>query len=182
METLRTTFFEDPLYVYIALAFAELVLAAIWYERRNRRWTLALLAPVVAGGVVWAVSTMVVTDRERIVSAARRIARDLEVGSVASAGEYLDDNYRGLGLDKQGALAAGKAAIGAYRIRSIRFTRLSVEVESRQAAMRAATVIEYSAREFGSAQSPLVWRVRWIKRPVGWRILEVEEPQQKLEF
>jgi hypothetical protein len=182
METLGRTFFEDPLYVYIALVFAELVLAAIWYERRSRRWAMLLLAPVVAAGAVFAVSTLVVTDREQILAAAARIARDLEGGSVAAAQEYLDDEYRGVGMDKQGALALGRTAIQTYHIRSIRFTRMNVEVASRRARMRAATIIEIAAREFGSGQAPLVWEVRWIKRKAGWRIIDVEEPQQRLEL
>jgi hypothetical protein len=182
MEALRRTFLEDPLYVYVALVFAELVLAAIWYERRSRRWAMLLLAPVVAAGAVFAVSKLVVTDREQILAAAARIARDLEARSVAAAQEYLDDNYRGLGGDKQGALAVGRTAIRTYHIRSIRFTRMDVEVASRQARMHAATIIELTTHQFGSGGAALVWEVRWIKRQAGWRIIEVQEPQQRLEL
>jgi hypothetical protein len=182
METIRANFFEDPLYVYIALAFVELVLVAIWYERRTRAWAMWLLSPAVAGGLVLAVSTLVVTDREQILAAAGRIARDLEAGSLAAAGEYLDEGYRGLGGDKQGALAAGRAAIQAYRIQSIRFTRMNVEVTSRQARMHAATIIELVSREWGSGGAALVWDVRWVKRKDGWRIVDVQEPQHRTEF
>ena len=57
-----TALFEDPLYVYVALALAELVLAAVWYEKRKsaeggasaaKFAPLLLVPPVLAVGVFW---------------------------------------------------------------------------------------------------------------------------------
>jgi hypothetical protein len=52
MEWLKSTFFEDPAYVYIGLGLAMLVLGAIWRKRRGHAWLAAALAmPLLAVGV-----------------------------------------------------------------------------------------------------------------------------------
>lgn len=177
MESLRRAFFEDPLYAYIALAFAELVLAAIWHETRNRKWLAALAGPVVLAVAVWAVATLVVTDREQILEATHRIAREAEAGSVAAAEEFLDDGYRGYGLNKAGVLGVGRGFLAAYRVQRVGFTRLEVTVNGDEAALHAGTIITIEG-----GKAAVAWDVRWAKRPAGWRIVEVAPPQSKLEL
>lgn len=177
MEGLRQAFLEDPLYVYFALGFAELVLAVIWHEKRTRRWSSALVVPPLLAAAVWALSTWVVTDREQIIRATEAIARDVEAGSVAAAEELLDDDYRGWESTKAGLLEAGRAALKMYRIEKVGFTRMEVTVEGTEATLHVGTIITLEGGKAGIA-----WDVRWIKCPVGWRILEVSEPQSKLEL
>lgn len=177
METLQRTFLESPLYVYVFLAFAELALAAIWHERRTRRLAMSLLVPPAMAAIVFAVSTLVVTDRERLIQAAEKIARNAENGSIAAAVGYLDDNYHGLGGDKQGLIDEGNRMLSQFRIKKIRFTSMNVEVQGQTAVMNAGTIIEFT-----DGQYPLAWEVGWIKRPQGWRIIDIAQPQQKLQF
>jgi hypothetical protein len=178
MDSLRQLFFEDPLYVYITLAFAELALVVIWHETRNRRWLVALAGPPILAGIVLLVATLVVTDREQIIQATHTIARDAEAGDIAAAGTYLDDKYSGLGVNKPGVVAIGKTFLMKYRVTHVGFTRLTVEVYGDHAAMHAATLITFG----DEGKAAIVWDVQWVKRPAGWRILEVAEPQQKLEL
>jgi hypothetical protein len=177
MEGLRQAFLEDPLYIYIALGFAELVLAVIRHETRARRWSSALVVPPVLAVAVWALSTWVVTDREQIIAATERIARGVEAGSVAAAEETLDDDYRGWAGDKAGILEAGRAALRAYPIQKVGFTRVEVTVEGTEAALRLSTIVTIQEGKVG-----LVWDVRWVKRPSGWRIVAVDEPVSKVEL
>ena len=179
MDSLSQLFFEDPLYVYITLAFAELVLLAIWHETRSRRWLIALAGPPVLAGIVLLVATAVVTDREQIIQAAHTIARDAEAGDVAAAQTYLDDRYSGLGVNKPGVVAIARAFLTKYQVTHVGFTRLTVEVyRDGRATMHAATIIAFGSE----GKTAIVWDVQWVKRPAGWRILEVAEPQNKLEF
>jgi hypothetical protein len=178
MESLGRLFFEDPLYVYITLAFAELVAGAIWHERRSRQWLKALAVPPILAGIVLAVSTLVVTDREQIIQATERIARNVEAGNVAAAEVYLDDDYDGLGFSKAGVLAVGKEVLKNYRVKRVGFTRFTVEVTGADAAVRLDTLITLD----NGVRTTLVWDVRWIKRPGGWRILHVAEPQTRPEL
>jgi hypothetical protein len=177
VDSLRHAFFEDPTYVYVFLAFAELALLAIWHERRGARWALALLAPIAAAGVVLAVSAMVVTDQEQIVLAVEEIAGDLEHGSVEAAERYLDDSFQGIGGSKQRAIEEGRTAIDRYRVRKIRLLHMTVEVQGKTAWMHVATVIDLA-----DGRTALTWDVHWIKRPAGWRIREAPPPQMKLEL
>jgi hypothetical protein len=177
MEGLRRALFEDPLYIYIALGFAELVLAVIWHEKRTGRAMAALLVPPVLAVGVWALAAAVVTDREQIIAASEAIARDVESGSLDAAEEYLDDEYGGFGGDKQGVLAVTREALKAYPIKKIGFTRMEIAIEEDRAAMHAGTMVTLEG-----GKVPVAFDVEWVKRPAGWRILSVSEPQTKLEL
>ncbi len=175
MEGLKRLLFEDPLYAYIALGFAELVLAVIWHEKRTSRALSALVVPPLLAGAVWLVATRVVTEREQIIAATEAIARDAEAGSVAAADEFLDEEYRGYAGTRDAVLEIAKAALRAYRIEKVAFTQVEVTVEEDRAAMHIATVITLK-----EGKVPLAWDVQWAKRPMGWRIVDLSEPQSKL--
>jgi len=68
------TFFENPLYVYIALGLVEVVLLGIWFERRAPGAARAMIVPPVLAGVVALMAHWVVTDREQIQTASQDIA------------------------------------------------------------------------------------------------------------
>jgi len=175
MERLERLFFEEPLYVYVTLVFVELVLAAIWHERRSRKLLLLLAVPPVVAGIVFLVSSQVVTDRERIVQAAEAVARDLEAGSVAAAERYLADDYSGLGVNKAGAIATGASIIRTYEIGKIKLTKVNVAVDGPVAAMQVTTIITLE----GGARGSLDWQLRWAKRPEGWRIVHIQNPEAR---
>ena len=179
MEMLRKTFFESPLPIYLTLIFAEVILAAVWYERRGRRTMLMLLLPPARGG--FGVGALVVTDRERILNAAKTIARQAETGRTDALREFVDADYSGFGDDKAGAIRAAESAIGTYRVSRVRFTKLQVEVTGDQAALHAATVIEFGDPRFGSGRTGVVFDVRWIRRQNGWRIIHVRPPRYGVE-
>ena len=48
--------------------------------------------------------------------------------------------------------------------------------------MHASTIILFNRSDIGPGRVSLIWDVHWIKRPQGWRIIEVEKPVQGLEF
>ena len=80
MNTITTALFEDPIWIYIALAAAMAALVALWRVWPGRRMAIALLVPPALAAAVIAVSTAVVTDRERLTAAARAIAADVRAG------------------------------------------------------------------------------------------------------
>ena len=181
MEMLRKTFFESPLPIYLTLIFAEVILAAVWYERRGRRAMLMMLLPPALAVIVFGASAFVVTDRERIIDAAKTIARQAEAGRTDALREVMDADYSGFGDDRAGAIRAAESAIRVYRVSRVRFTKLEVQVEGGEAALHAATVIEFGDARFGSGQTGVIFEVRWIRRPEGWRILHVRPPRYGVE-
>ena len=181
MEMLRKTFFESPLPIYLTLIFAEVVLAAVWYELRGWRMRLAMLVPPALAAIVFAVSALVVTDREWIIDAAKTIARETEAGRTDALRQLLDADYSGFGNDRAGCIRAAELAIRAYRVSRVRFTKLEVQVEGSEAAMYAATIVEFGDARFGSGRTGVIFEVRWIRRPAGWRIVHVLPPRYGVE-
>jgi len=180
MESLAEALYEDPLYIYVSLGFAELVLAAVWHERRTRRWALALLGGPILAAAVFLIARAVVTDREQIIQAIREIARDVESGGVEKLKIHLDDDFAGDFGSKDDAIRAAAGAVRTYNIKYIRVGKPVVKVSGDQATMRLATVVQFSAGGV-SGQTSLLWNVRWIKRGLkAWRIQEVDRPKQGL--
>lgn len=171
---MQSIFTDSPTYAYVALVAAEVVLLAIWHERRTRKLALALGVPILLAGAVFVVEAMVVTDREIIEDATRQIAHDLVEGSTASVELYLDDEFGGTWASKKLAIGAAKVAIMVYKVCSIRFGRLEVEVDGDEAKMDVVTRMTIEAE---AMEAPVVigWDVRWIRRDVGWRIVQVRK-------
>jgi len=181
MDALQEIFLEGPLGVYLALIFAEVVLAGWWYESRRGGAKLAMLVPPILAVMVLGVSTLIVTDRQEILRAAKTIARQAEAGRLEALEELLDDDYAGFGNDKAGAIAVAKSALRNDQVYRVRFTRLQVQVEGGEAAMHAATVVEFGDARFGSGRTGVIFEVRWIRRPGGWRIIHVRPPRLGVE-
>lgn len=182
METLKETFFENPFYVYMVLAVVEVVLVVMWYERRNPKIAIWLLAPVLLAGVVFTVERLVVTDRERIIDISRQIAGDLENGDVDAIGPYIDDNFRAPfvplsdvvsmvdGLARSAAITVGKVAIARNQPQKITISDIKVEMAGRRAIMHCRTTIQFAAGEAKGFPAVLTWTVNWVKRGDNWLI------------
>ena len=181
METLQKTFLEDPLYVYISLAIAELVLAAIWHERRSRKSVLMLLIPPVLAGAVCIVAAVVVTDREQILRAATEIADDVAAGGSAAVKKYLDKDfagrYQGHRLDKAGAVAACRGETNRFRIIRIKLTSPTISVTGDSAEMHVTAFMRFETGVAGARTVPVGFQVFWIKRGGSWLIFSADEPQ-----
>ncbi len=160
MNELKRVLFEDPAYLYVAMAVAELALAGIWYERRSRRIAMLLAAPILLAGVVFAIERAVVTDREQIIANFREIVSDVENGGTAAFEKYVDDEFTGGGYitDKESALNRLKLEINRNRITRIKITRMVVDDTGSTRKMRAGVSV---VEEGGSA--PLLLNLYWIK-------------------
>ena len=178
MDSLREALFEGQPYLYVSLLVAELILAAIWYERRSRRWALALIAPLALCGVALMADAFVDTDTEQIISAIRRIADDIEAGSAESAQEYIDEEYGGFKGGRAAAVAFCKIAVKTYGIKTVRLKGMEVEILGRRATLHMTTSVSFDHSQFGAGRTSLAWNISWIKRPIGWRIYRAQTPQQ----
>ncbi len=175
MSTIEETFFEDPLYVYIALGLLELVFLSGWHYTRSGTWGRLAVIPILLAGATFAVSRMVVTERERIIIAAEEIADDLTTGRTEAVEKYLHENFTSRRWpDRARALSAARRAIEDYGVSRVKVFRIKVEVSDGRAKSAAGTVIEYDTR-FGAGKSALDWRINWIRTDSGWKILEVTD-------
>ncbi len=204
MESIKIALLEDPLCIYILLAVAELVLAGLWRSRRARpqgckALAACLLAPIALAGVVFAVETLVVTDREQITAALTEMAdsvdgEDKSAGAVQTLRRYIDeravvdlgDDFGGMGLNLTRAVGAARIMIEQYDLRKVTIRKLKVDFPEGQSSdagqLRAETsftsVFSFDSPELGKRPMALKWNLVWIKRRQGWRVQRVRPPQQ----
>jgi len=166
------TLFESPTYVYLSLVFAELVLAAIWYERRSRNWAKALLIPVALAATVVTVERLVVTEREKIVAVTEDIVEAVNSRQLRRIGGHLDEGFAlrspWMSADKAGLVESTDRALRTYAVRKVKLRKLDVEVTGDTARMRANTFV-YFGRE-SARPIALIWDVVWVKAPAGWKV------------
>lgn len=181
MEALKRTFFEGPLYLYIVLAAAELVLLVVWHARRTRKTAMRLLVPLVLIGVIFVVEMAVVTLREKLIDTLGRLEQDAEVLDVDAIAAYLTDDFelssaRGR-IGKPEAVSSVNSAIGRYKITAVKFVSHDIEMSDREARTALTTQIITDANEIG-LQNPFVsWSLHWSFGPQGWRIRRADHPQ-----
>ena len=185
MEAIKVVLFEDPTSFYVLLGVVELLFLAMWIKRRTRAWAVRLAIPVAVALAIFGISRLVVTDREYIANAMREIADDCGAGSVETAGTYLDaaaivdlpDPYGGVELSRDKALAGGRLALKAMRVREVRYIRLAVDVDGEKAKVHTSTLIQFGRSTGKGETTGLIWNLEWAQTPDGWRIVRVHKPQ-----
>ena len=155
MQVLTRTLFEQPLGFLGMMLVAEIVLAAIWRERRTRGTARLLIVPAALAALVGVLSVLVVTDREQIRHACEQIAADLSAGKTDGLQTYLDDDatidlgrYGGIGLDKRMTILAAKTAVGRWNVRQIAITKFRVQFGHR-AIVDLTTVMTLESFDVG---------------------------------
>ncbi|MFP3937434.1 MAG: hypothetical protein ACLFVW_03760 [Phycisphaerae bacterium] len=182
MDGIKTALFEEPFYIYVALGFAELVLLAVWYERRTPRWAMSLLAPVVLAGAVFLVEAVVETDREQITRALGEIAADAGAGRTDAGERYLADDYKGFGGSKQQIISRADSVIKRFNVRDVNFVNLQVELRNSTARTTFSSVISLGASSDPGRRVSMVWDIRWEKRGDEWRIVDMDRPRMGMEL
>ena len=174
MNALKAALFENPLWILAALAIAEIVLVAVWRERRTRKFAWALVGPPILAGMVAMLAWVVVTDREQILAISRTIAREVAADNADVVETYLDENfigiYRSVRLDRAAAAAACRREVRRYRISDIRLANPDIEVRGESAEMHVTATMSFSDAQAGARRIPVHFRIEWINGPDGWRI------------
>lgn len=179
MEALETALFENPLGIYIALwiiAILGLVSYGVWRTLRAA-WPTA--AAIVAGLIVFTVSTLVVTDREQISAATDEIITALNNRDMLVVEHYLDDEFAG----KRGYSTREKAIkwlssnLKQHRISDIRHKILDLKVRDDLANMALRS--DMKTGTVGLVR--LNWRVIWIKRSDRWLVYKASGPLAGLD-
>jgi len=177
---MKALFFEDPFWLYGLLVMVEGVGLVIWRRQRTRESALRLLVPPALAALIFAVATLVVTDRERITAAVNEIAKEVSEGRTTALEKFLDNDFHmtvhGEALDKAKTLKRARKTLAKHRIRKVKIKRLQVEVSGSTATVRMITAVGVEGAGFRGGV-PLVWTLRWIKRGKQWRILESTQPR-----
>ena len=166
--------FENPVPLYVAACFSEIMLVVLWYRRRKQ--ALTLLLPPAFCALLAIIAASVETDRERIIIITEEIVEYGNRHDMTSAATYLDEDFDYRGKNREEAIQRAEEGFEIYKINSITITAIRVEVEGDHAEARINTMMKMDDSEFGRESIPVLWNVQWIKRPQGWRILKVEQP------
>ncbi len=177
MDTVKHVLLESPWAVYVVASVVVIVLLGLWvkYRRHKLLWRALVVAAVAAG--VGLLAHFVDTDREKIAMSLARMARDVKAGRMAAIKETLDEECRGLKfsgvtISKAQLLLFGGMAIGDSKITLVSFLRVDTDTDGDKATSEVATNIFTNNPEI--PRVVVVWKLQWIKRPEGWRILQVE--------
>ena len=177
---MKSLLFEDPFWLYGILGIAFLVLLTSWWRNRDRAHTLRLAVPAGLIGLLFLVSTLVVTDREKIQRATRDVAAAVQAGDVDRVAVWLDRElqatYHGTALNRAQAVARLRSVLGQVRVATVKIQKNEIAVKGPRAFQRLLTWIEVTGRAV-QGRVPVRWRVHWVRTASGWRIYEVEEPR-----
>ena len=182
MDILRSLVFDRPLGVYITLGVVWMASLAVYQYRQTRARRAMLIVPILLAVGVFFVDRAVVTDREQIMEILHGIAADTEAGNTWTLEQCLDDDFEGLehegsNLDKTDVILFVQRAIETYSIQRAGIMRTDVQIRRagdwREAEVRLGTLIVFGKSSLGPGRTTLKWRIDWVRRPDGWKIIHV---------
>ena len=172
MDTIKSGFLENPVWVYTALVALELVLFSMWFSTRSTKLKWGLLLPILLGAMVFTLDWIVVTDREEIESILSKITTSFHNGNVEEQGHFIADNYHGYLNTKVELVKAAVGEAGKGRVESIAVKFQSVKVTGAWAEMKIKTNVRLDTGQI----IPLLWTIYWGKSDSEWKIIEISAP------
>jgi hypothetical protein len=174
MEALQTVLFENPLGIYIALAVFGALGLVSYQNLRTIRSARPTTFALVAAAAVFAISTLVVTDREAILAKSDDIAIAINTGDLIALEFSLADDFAGPDKypTRKKAISWLAKNIEKYEITSVKFKVLDLEVRDDLATMSLQTDV---SSELVSPMR-LNWLVVWAKRSAGWVVSNASGP------
>ena len=174
MEALQTALFENPLGIYIALAIVAALGLVSYQNWRTFRSAWPTAVALVAGAMVFAVSTLVVTDREKIRAACDDIAEAINNRNTVVVEFLLDKDFVGLDQTQTRKKAIRRLIrnLEEYEVTGLEYKILDLNVRDDLATMLVRSDI--TSKTFPAMR--LNWRVVWIKRSTGWLVYKVSGP------
>ena len=180
MDEAKRMLFEDPTWIYVALAGSFVVLLVVWKFMASRRAVWLLAVPVALAVAVFLVSWLVETDREQILRSIDEIADHANEQRYERIGDYLDSQFTLRDLTVPGVAEAvkyaGQRARG-HGFRTVRVTDAAVDVQGRFASADVQTLVETQG---GSV--PIRWQLTWVKIDDRWLIRAVKDYQVRFAF
>lgn len=180
METLQTALFENPLGIYIALAIVGLLGLISYKSFRTLKSAWPAWGALAAGAAVFAVSTLVVTDREKIQIACDEIVQAVNDRDMVALEQFIDEDFSGMeylsgtreGLTRKEALRRLNRDLEEVKVTKVTLTILDLKVDDKRANMLVQSDIASKTIPFVR----LKWRVEWIGRSATWRVARVAGP------
>jgi hypothetical protein len=172
VETLRHILLEDPTWLYVGLSILLLVQLVFWRKSRSRRGLVALAVPIVLAVAVFAVSSLVQTDRERIAEKIERIVEAVNAGQLEQIPAHFDEQFETelrWGRTPNELIAAGRRRLKSARVEEVQVTRLEIDVAGSFADATVSLLLRTAGGTF-----PTTLQVRWVKIDDTWKIRGIQ--------
>ena len=121
-------FFEDRIALLTTLALVEFVLLWAWARWRTRRTRQLASGGFVAACLLLAAQSLVLTDREKIITVCKEMACAIEEGDVDGVGEHIAQEFVVGSIDRETLLAALRRILAQVRVEDPRLRRFEVTV------------------------------------------------------
>jgi hypothetical protein len=159
----------------VAWVAAQFVLIAIWSWRRSRLWARTVWVGFVALPVLFTLSLVVVTPRERIIAACEHLAASVEAGDVSAIDQMLADDFEVEGLDRDAFIERVEQTLTRYRVRDISLRQFGVTFPRKDVG-----VVEFHAT--AHVRSPELvhdwlasrWRLTFRRNGDTWRLTGIK--------
>lgn len=173
METIKQLLFESPLAIYVALFFFEAICLLVLWRQRSRRALVAAVLPLVLAGAVFALSSLVVTQRERLMTALESLRDAVVAGDGRAAAVWIDDSYDDRLYNKEFLVTAALNNARTLGLESVTWKPISLK--DIIIADGRAQIIDLQATLFidsplGRGPLKTKWQLWWVRRPAGWRL------------
>jgi len=174
MDALQTALFENPLGIYIALAIVAALGLVSYQNWRTFKSAWPTVIALIAGAMVFTVSTLIVTDREQIRANCEKIVKAVNNRNMLIVEHFLDKDFAGQGRyeTRKQAITRIDRDLEEYRVTGVAYRILDLNVRDNLATM----VIRSDITSKTIPTMRLNWRVIWIKRSKGWLVYKIKGP------
>ena len=165
--------FESRIALLTTLALVEFVLLWAWARWRTRRTRQLALGGFVVACLLLVIQTLVVTDRERIITICREMACAIEDGDVDGVGKHVAQTFAADSIDREALLASLTRILTQVCVEDPRLTRFEVTVDGARGGAdfhARCRLVTPDAIEFAR---PTRWRLTFERVDGRWQVVEI---------
>jgi hypothetical protein len=174
MEAIQTALYEDPLAIYISLGCIGTIGLIYFGFQRTFRSARPLIFTIFAAAAVFAISTLVVTEREKIVAVCDQIAAAINEDRPGDIDPFIAEDFIGPGrttpLARRPDTGYIAQQIKIYQVTSVKYRILKLDLREGAADMRVFTNVVGGRLPI----TRMIWDVTWLKRSDRWLIQKID--------
>ena len=174
VESIQWLLFENRIALLVVLGLAEFVVLWVWARWRTRCTRNAVLAGLVLSILLLIVQTVVVTDRERIITLCNSLAAAVENGKIATVAEHLAPDFRSDGVDRDRLLAELTRLLTRVHVEETQLSNFRVSFADGQTRAEFDATCRVMAGGYVEGGVGTSWRLTLRRTNETWQVLAIE--------
>jgi len=175
MAFISRVLFESTLALAV-LSFVLLVIVLLartrWESAVTRRYALPITLGVIL--LLFVAQRLVVTQREKILSALDVFIKAIESENIAAIKTAVSNDYEMENMKADDFVAYTARFLEAWSIRDVRYRPRDVVVEGKTATMTLGLTATAGQKKQVGQTHVGVWKFGWVRENAGWKIVSVE--------